>query len=170
MKKICAVFALFFTLIFSIMSLYSAPAQTPKAAGKQPAQAQPAAQTQPAAQQQLQAAKPKTVIAKSYSFAEELIEIPLKPFEAQKIADEELMNMNPQLLKLYENAVNAEKQPNNFKEPASDDHGLAKTAVRALFLRKLFFLSDFLDSQCECCFEIQRTTPQKVCDFCLPRT
>ena len=119
MKKICAVFALFFTLIFSVMSLYSAPAQTPKAAGKQPAEAQQAAQTQPVAQQQPQAAKPKTVIAKSYSFAEELIEIPLKPFEAQKIADEELMNMNPQLLKLYENAVNAEKQPNNFKEPAS---------------------------------------------------
>ncbi len=101
MKKLFLVF----TLIFSVMSLYGAPAQN-----------QPVAQ-QPAAQQQ--AAQPKTVVAKSYSFAEELIEIPIKPFEAQKIADADLMNLNPQLLKLYENAVNAEKQANAFKDPAS---------------------------------------------------
>ena len=96
MKKLFLVF----TLIFSVMSLYGAPAQN-----------QPAAQPQPA--------QSKTVVAKSYSFAEELIEIPLKPFEAQKIADSDLMNLNPQLLKLYENAVNAEKQANAFKNPAS---------------------------------------------------
>ena len=96
MKKLFLVF----TLIFSVMSLYGAPAQN-----------------QPAAQQQ--AAKPKTVVAKSYSFAEELIDIPFKPFEAQKIADSDLMNMNPQLLKLYENAVNAEKQANAFNNPLS---------------------------------------------------
>ena len=92
---------LVFTLIFSVMSLYGAPAQN----------------QQPAAQQQ--AAKPKTIVAKSYSFAEELIAIPIKPFEAQKIADSDLMNLNPQLLKLYENAVNAEQRANAFKDPAS---------------------------------------------------
>lgn len=107
MKKLFLVF----TLIFSVMSLYGAPRPI------QPVQAQPTQNQQPAAQ--TQAAQPKTVVAKSYSFAEELIGIPIKPFEAQKIADSDLMNMNPQLLKLYENAVNAEKQPNNFKEPAS---------------------------------------------------
>ena len=96
MKKIFIVF----TLIFSVMSLYGAPAQNQSAA-------------------QQQAAKPKTVVAKSYSFAEELIEIPIKPFEAQKIADADLMNLNPQLLKLYENAVNAEQRANAFKDPAS---------------------------------------------------
>jgi len=104
MKKLFLVF----TLIFSVMSLYGAPVQ------KQ----QPGTQPQ-TAQAQPQAAQPKTVVAKSYSFAEELIEIPLKPFEAQKIADSDLMNLNPQLLKLYENAVNAEKQANAFKDPAS---------------------------------------------------
>jgi len=92
---------LVFTLIFSGISLYGAPAQN----------------QQPAAQQQ--AAKPKTIVAKSYSFTEELIEIPLKPFEAQKIADADLMNLNPQLLKLYENAVNAEKQVNAVNNPLS---------------------------------------------------
>lgn len=102
---------LVFTLIFSVMSLYGAPRPI------QPVQAQPTQNQQPAAQPQ--AAQPKTVVAKSYSFAEELIEIPLKPFEAQKIADADLMNLNPQLLKLYENAVNAEKQANAFKDPAS---------------------------------------------------
>ncbi len=99
---------LVFTLIFSGISLYGASAQNQ----------QPAAQPQ-AVQAQQQAAKPKTVVAKSYSFAEELIEIPLKPFEAQKIADADLINLNPQLLKLYENAVNAEQQANAFKDPAS---------------------------------------------------
>ena len=94
------IFFIVFTLIFSVMSLYGAPAQNQSAA-------------------QQQAAKPKTVVAKSYSFAEELIEIPIKPFEAQKIADADLMNLNPQLLKLYENAVNAEQRANAFKDPAS---------------------------------------------------
>ena len=107
MKKLLLVF----TLIFSVMSLYGAPRPI------QPVQAQPTQNQQPAAQQQ--AAQPKTVVAKSYSFAEELIEIPLKPFEAQKIADADLMNLNPQLLKLYENAVNVEQRANAFKDPAS---------------------------------------------------
>ena len=99
MKKLFLVF----TLIFSVMSLYGAPAQTQDAA-------------QP---EQQRAAKPKTVIAKSYNFEEELIEIPLKPFEAQTIADTDLINLDPKLLKLYENAANAEKQENAFSNPLS---------------------------------------------------
>ena len=94
---------LVFTLIFSVMSLYGAPEPTQTAA-------------QP---EQTQAAKPKTVVAESYNFSEDLIAIPLKPFEAQKIADADLINLDPQLLKLYENAVNAEKQANAFKNPNS---------------------------------------------------
>ena len=61
--------------------------------------------------------KAKTNIAKSYSFAEELIELPIKPFTANKLTDAELLNTTPQLLKLYEAAVNAEKQENLFKNP-----------------------------------------------------
>ena len=62
--------------------------------------------------------KSKTNIAKSYSFAEELIDLPIKPFIANKLTDAELLNTSPQLLKLYEAAVNAEKQENVFKNPA----------------------------------------------------
>jgi len=107
MKKLFFVF----TLIFSVISLYGAPRPI------QPVQAQPVQKQQPAAQPQ--AAQPKTVVTESYSFAEELIEIPLKPFEAQKITDADLMKIDPQLLKLYENAVNAEQQANALKDPAS---------------------------------------------------
>ncbi len=63
--------------------------------------------------------KPKTVVAKSYSFAEELIEVPIKPFVVEKISEQDLLNMNPQLLKLYEAAVNAEKQKNAFQNAHS---------------------------------------------------
>ena len=63
--------------------------------------------------------KPKTVVAKSYSFAEELIDLPIKPFEVGKISNSELMNTSPQLLKLYEAAVNAEKQKNTFQNAHS---------------------------------------------------
>ena len=97
-------------MIFSGITLYGAPRPI------QPVQDQPD-QNQPAAQPQ--AAQPKTVVTESYSFAEELIEIPLKPFEAQKITDADLMKIDPQLLKLYENAVNAEQQANALKDPAS---------------------------------------------------
>ena len=62
--------------------------------------------------------KAKTNIAKSYSFTEELIELPIKPFVTNKLTDAELLNTSQQLLKLYEAAVNAEKQENVFKNPA----------------------------------------------------
>ena len=63
--------------------------------------------------------KPKTVVAKSYTFAEELIELPIKPFVVAQISNSELMNTSPQLLKLYEAAVNAEKQKNAFQNAHS---------------------------------------------------
>ena len=63
--------------------------------------------------------KPKTVVAKSYNFAEELIELPIKPFVVEKISEQDLLNMNPQLLKLYEAAINAEKQKNAFQNAHS---------------------------------------------------
>ena len=53
----------------------------------------------------------------SYNFAEELIELPAKPFVAGKLTDSELMNMNPQLLKIYEAAVKVENQQNAFNNP-----------------------------------------------------
>ena len=104
MKKLLLVF----TLILSVMSLYGAPEQNQ----------QPAAQPQ-AVQAQPQTAQPKTVIAKSYGFAEELIELPIKPFEVQKLADVDLMNIDPQALKVYEAAVNTEKWPEILKTPAN---------------------------------------------------
>ncbi len=59
---------LVFTLVFCVLSLGAAPAavQTP-------------AQNQPQAQNDHKAAKPKTA-AKGYSFAEELIDLPINPF------------------------------------------------------------------------------------------
>lgn len=71
----------------------------------------------PAANQNTQPAK--TAVAKSYTFAEELVDLPIKPFVAGQLSNADLMNTSPQLLKLYETAVNAEKQENVFKNPAS---------------------------------------------------
>lgn len=71
----------------------------------------------PAANQNAQPAK--TAVAKSYTFAEEPVDLPIKPFVVEKISESEIMKLNPQLLKLYEAAVNAEKQENVFKNPAS---------------------------------------------------
>ncbi len=71
----------------------------------------------PAANQNAQPAK--TAVAKSYSFAEEPVDLPIKPFVAGQLSNADLMNTSPQLLKLYETAVNAEKQKNVFKNPAS---------------------------------------------------
>ena len=91
MKKLSIIFA----FLICVFSLYAAPA---------------ANQNAPTA---------KTAVAKSYSFAEELVEVPIKPFVVEKISESEIMKLNPQLLKLYEAAVNAEKQENVFKNPAS---------------------------------------------------
>lgn len=101
MKKLFLVL----TLIFCALSLYGAPAKN-----------QPAAQPQKA---QSQKEEPKPVAVKSYTFSENLIDIPLQPLAAQKIADADLMDMNPQALKAYENAVNAENQPDAMKNPAN---------------------------------------------------
>ncbi len=96
---------LVFTLVFCVLSLGAAPAavQTP-------------AQNQPQAQNDHKAAKPKTA-AKGYSFAEELIDLPIKPFEIQKLSDSELISINPQALKAYENAAALENNPNVFENP-----------------------------------------------------
>ena len=59
----------------------------------------------------------KTAVAKSYTFAEELVDLPIKPFVAGQISNADLMSTSPQLLKLYEAAVNAEKQANVFSKP-----------------------------------------------------
>ena len=61
--------------------------------------------------------KPEAASAKSYNFAEELIEIPIPPFGVNQITDAELLNMDPKLLKLYEAAASAEKQKNVFTNP-----------------------------------------------------
>ena len=81
---------------------------------------QPQQQVQP--QQQAQPQKPaenkqngKT--EKSYSFYEELLNLPIKPFTPEKINDNELLNADKKALKLYENAVNTEKQPDLLKNP-----------------------------------------------------
>ena len=70
----------------------------------------------PAANQHAQTEK-AAVVVKSYTFAEELIEIPLKPFVQNQISNADLMNISQQLLKLYEAAVNAEKQADVLANP-----------------------------------------------------
>lgn len=94
MKKI---FVLSFLLIFYLSALSATESNAPKEAQ----------------------GKPKTQIAKSYSFAEELVELPIKPFAANKLTDAEVTNSDPQILKLYETAVNAEKQADIFSNPAA---------------------------------------------------
>ena len=71
----------------------------------------------PAANQNTQPAK--TTVAKSYTFAEEPVDLPIKPFVPGQLSNADLMNTSPEILKLYETAVNAEKQENVFKNPAS---------------------------------------------------
>lgn len=105
MKKLFLVF----TLIFSVMSLYAAPAQNQPAAQPQATQPQTA---------QPQTAQQKTAAPKAYTFTEALIDIPIQPFVIQKLSDAELIDINPQALKAYENAVSAENQPNVMNNPA----------------------------------------------------
>jgi hypothetical protein len=69
----------------------------------------------PAANQNTQPAK--TTVAKSYTFAEELVDLPIKPFVPGQLSNADLMNTSPEILKLYETAVNAEKQANAFSNP-----------------------------------------------------
>lgn len=88
MKKIFIVFAL-----LCVFSLHAAPAANQN--------------TQPA----------KTTVAKSYTFAEELVDLPIKPFVPGQLSNADLMNTSPEILKLYETAVNAEKQANAFSNP-----------------------------------------------------
>jgi len=71
----------------------------------------------PAANQNTQPAK--TTVAKSYTFAEELVDLPIKPFVPGQLSNADLMNTSPEILKLYETAVNAEQRANAFKDPAS---------------------------------------------------
>lgn len=63
--------------------------------------------------------KQKVIVAKSYSFTEELVDLPIRPFTAPKLNDNDLLEANPQVLKMYENALNAEKWPNVQHNPAS---------------------------------------------------
>ena len=106
MKKIFVIF----TVLICTLFLSAAPAKNKNA---KPAANQNA---QPAVNQNVQ---PTTItnVAKSYTFAEELIEIPIKPFVPGQLSNDDLMNTSPQLLKLYETAVNAEKQANVFSNP-----------------------------------------------------
>ncbi len=90
MKK----FYVVFVFLISVFSLYAAPA------AKQTAQPEKT-----------------TVVAKNYNFAEELIDLPIKPFVAGQLGNAELMSTPQQILKLYETAVNAEKQANVLSNP-----------------------------------------------------
>ena len=83
-------FVTFFLIVFGVFALSAAEENAPKKAKS----------------------KPKTNVENTYSFAEELLEIPIKPFVANKLTEQELLNSTPQLLKLYEAAVNAEGQKN----------------------------------------------------------
>ena len=71
-----------------------------------------------AATPQPQQAKPQNHAAKSYTFTEELVDIPIKPFDVQKkLSDSELLDIDPQALKAYEKAVSIEKWPAVLKTP-----------------------------------------------------
>ena len=54
---------------------------------------------------------------KIYSFVEDIYNLPIKPFAITAVNANDLLSADPQVLKLYEDAVNAEKQPNVFKNP-----------------------------------------------------
>ena len=92
-------------------------------ADPQPNNPQPQQQVQQP-QQQVQPQKPaenkqevKAEKEKIYIFNEELIDPPIKPFTLETINENELFNADKQALKLYETAVNEEKQPNLIKHP-----------------------------------------------------
>ena len=89
MKKIFIVFV----LLTCVFSLYAAPVNNQKN-------------------------ETEAIAANTYTFSEELIEIPIKPFVVGKINESDLLNLNPQLLQLYEAAVNAEKQGTALNNPA----------------------------------------------------
>ena len=61
----------------------------------------------------------ETIEVKQYSFAEELVNLPIKEFVVGAINENDLLSADPQALKLYESAINAEKSPDVFKNPAS---------------------------------------------------
>lgn len=91
MKNFCIILA-FLTSVFSI---YAEPV---------------ANQTTPTA---------KTAVAKSYSFSEELVDLPIKPFAVEKINDSDLVNINPKALEAYEAAVKTESEKDIIKNPAN---------------------------------------------------
>ena len=61
----------------------------------------------------------ENIVVKQYSFAEELVNLPIKEFVVGVINENDLLSADPQALKLYESAINAEKSPDVFKNPAS---------------------------------------------------
>ena len=62
---------------------------------------------------------PKTSVAKSYSFSEELVDLPIKPFAVEKINDSDIININPKALETYEAAVKVESGENIINTPAN---------------------------------------------------
>ena len=91
-------------------------AQPQQQAQQQQKQSQPQ-QAQPQPQPQQTADKKETPAEKSYNFYEEILNPPIKTFTPEKISENELLNADKQALKLYEAAVNEEKQPNLLKNP-----------------------------------------------------
>ena len=61
----------------------------------------------------------KTSVAKSYSFSEELVDLPIKPFAVEKINDSDLADINPKALEAYEAAVKVESGENIINTPAN---------------------------------------------------
>lgn len=90
-------FTVFFLIVFALSALSAAESNAPKEEKSQP----------------------KANASKSGTSADELIEMPIKPFVANKLTEAELLNSSPQLLKLYEAAVNAESQKNAVKNAGS---------------------------------------------------
>ncbi|MBO4698712.1 hypothetical protein J5690_03765 [bacterium] len=91
------------------------------AADPQQSNTQPKIQPQQQAQQQTPQQqvenKQEAKAEKTYIFNEELIDPPIKAFTMETINENELLNADKQALKLYETAVNEEKQPNLIKHP-----------------------------------------------------
>ena len=119
-------FSLFSLCFFMICTFTLAADPQPNKSQPQPQQqqqVQPQQQVQQP-QQQVQPQKPaenqqevKAEKEKIYIFNEELIDPPIKPFTLETINENELFNADKQALKLYETAVNEEKQPDLIKHP-----------------------------------------------------
>ena len=60
----------------------------------------------------------KISVAKSYSFSEELVDLPIKPFAVEKINDSDLADINPKALEAYEAAVKTENEKDLINNPA----------------------------------------------------